>query len=423
MPRRTPAITVLVPLIAACSDVVGSSDIGDPVAGRTAFVESCASCHPSHDGLDLAMFAFPDTTIIRRALSHVSEATARDIVAHIRTFDVAPASRDARPFQPGGRVLESDITFAINLFGADAWPADLSAHDLAAIDPRDVAVAIPFPQWSSEADNTDWLSDVPFPESLLDRRPASPTLRTPRTYLDRYYDVWNTSDVTRAVIALRMAVMDDRDAAAPCDELSSGHPFARGEPERVEACFNALRWIASLAAQHALRNPSEPIPHEFHEIWWDVGNAIGNDSTSPIDQRALNRAAWRFLGWTFAPGDIRHNDVVYATDDLAELGLPRHAVFNSLRAMIARESWTRVPYEDAARAVLHAPDSWTYDVLRFGYEYLLSRLEAGIWPDDTLYPRQSVERAFRWAEPNLTEEQRAELLVLRDRLVELLVNH
>ncbi|GIT52818.1 MAG: hypothetical protein Ct9H300mP15_30310 [Gemmatimonadota bacterium] len=56
--------------------------------GRVAFKEECASCHAAGDGFDLAVFSFPDSTIIRRALGHVNELAANDIVAHIRTIQL-----------------------------------------------------------------------------------------------------------------------------------------------------------------------------------------------------------------------------------------------------------------------------------------------------------------------------------------------
>ncbi|MBI4513785.1 MAG: hypothetical protein HY702_06705, partial [Gemmatimonadetes bacterium] len=70
--------------------------------GHAAFVASCAPCHSTRDGFDLAFFAFTDTTIVRRAVNHVDTATALDIVAHIRSLDVKPVTRHVRPFQPRG---------------------------------------------------------------------------------------------------------------------------------------------------------------------------------------------------------------------------------------------------------------------------------------------------------------------------------
>ena len=83
-------------LLMTCLVVLGGCDVTDaepePVdietppppdasLGRTAFVASCAPCHASADGFDLAFFGFSDFDIVRRGVAHVDTATARDIVA------------------------------------------------------------------------------------------------------------------------------------------------------------------------------------------------------------------------------------------------------------------------------------------------------------------------------------------------------
>src|SRR6185503_8376951 len=102
-------------LLAACSD--RPTEPQDPtrvsdaiVRGRAAFLSNCTRCH-NGDGQDLAFFDFPDSAITRRALAHVSLATAEDIIAYIATLRTTPRPRDERLFQPGGVVLASDLAF------------------------------------------------------------------------------------------------------------------------------------------------------------------------------------------------------------------------------------------------------------------------------------------------------------------------
>jgi len=73
--------------------------------GQTAFAAACASCHPARDAFDLAYFSYSDTNIVRRALAHVSSATASSIVAYIHTI-VSPHVPEAKLlWQPGGSVV------------------------------------------------------------------------------------------------------------------------------------------------------------------------------------------------------------------------------------------------------------------------------------------------------------------------------
>src|SRR5688572_2895560 len=129
-------------LLAACGgDLVAVTEAPtlsppDPVAGRVAFETSCAGCHMSRDGWDLAYFGFADSTIVRRALKHVPLETARDIAAHIRSLQVAPVGRLARPFQPGGTRLADDRAFAMEIFGADDWPAEIDAAKISTANAR-----------------------------------------------------------------------------------------------------------------------------------------------------------------------------------------------------------------------------------------------------------------------------------------------
>src|SRR6186997_2988430 len=129
---------------AACSDSSrGPNDPalkGDPLLGRLAFEQSCSGCHASRDAFDVKTFGFMDTTIIRRAVRHVDTATARNIVAYVRTIAAPRIEETVQLFQPTSVTLASDMAFATALFGKDEWPSNLTTSGLLSIDPRRVAV-------------------------------------------------------------------------------------------------------------------------------------------------------------------------------------------------------------------------------------------------------------------------------------------
>ncbi|MBT6375083.1 MAG: hypothetical protein HOJ74_10255 [Gemmatimonadales bacterium] len=61
---------------------------------------------------------------------HVDTTTALHIVAYVQSPSVDPVGRFQRVFHPGGAQLQSDMDFAMNLFGDDQWPETLSSADL-----------------------------------------------------------------------------------------------------------------------------------------------------------------------------------------------------------------------------------------------------------------------------------------------------
>src|SRR5688572_27732186 len=173
--NRSPELSfpLVILLVAACSDASpGPSDPAAPrpdvSVGRAAFVQDCSTCHASGDGFDLKTFGFSDSTIIRRAVKHVDTATAHSIVAYIHSIAAPRNDEDVRLFQPKGEPLAGDVEFAKALFGRDAWPAGLTSAELAAIDPRQVQVAIRLPAWSDESSNTDWMPDFALPAGVLE---------------------------------------------------------------------------------------------------------------------------------------------------------------------------------------------------------------------------------------------------------------
>ena len=180
-------------------DVSGSFDLA-VARGEIAFLGECAQCHAARDGFDLAFFQFTDTTIVRRAVAHVTDPTAQDIVAYISSLDTYASSRHARPFHPGEALLSSDRSFAIRLFGMEGIPPDLDTEALRGIDPLEVAVAVPLPQWSIEENNLDWMRDGELPDRILDDRAS-----LARERLAQYYSNPTTENLGSTVAALRGA--------------------------------------------------------------------------------------------------------------------------------------------------------------------------------------------------------------------------
>ena len=363
-------------VLAGCSDPPSgptrpeSPAIGpDPALGRIAFEQSCSMCHASRDGFDLAMFGFTDTTIIRRAVKHVDTATARNIVAYIRTVQAPSEPEKLRLFQAGGAPLPGDLEFALALFGRDAWPAELTTAGLRAIDPRTVRIAARLPIWSDEATNLDWMPDDPLPPAILDFNGGLAA-----GAIAGYRAVPTRDNLLRAVNALRAA---DRTAANP------GAPCLLEDSTRVDygRCFQVRRWTSTLVALHILRNGGDNgLGAEVHDVWWDVGNAARRsraDPTVPVANPVENWVAWMFLGWSFDPSQ---HASVYTGGGFRQLGLIRHATFIALRSQVARPPNSMSPYDDLVNAVRFAPVSWTTAVTGFGLRHLVERLQAGDRP-------------------------------------------
>lgn len=375
-----------------------------PVFGRDAFVESCAGCHASGDGYDLKTFGFTDTTIIRRAVFHVDTASARNIVAHVRTLAAPRHDTRLRLFQPKGAPLAGDVEFANALFGRDAWPAEITTEQLLAIDPRKVQVAIKLPVWADEGSNMDWMPDFILPSGILDYSGG-----LARGAIAGYKAAPTSENLVRAVNALRTA---DRSAAnpdAPClleDTLRV----------RYRECFEVRRWTSTLVALHMLRNgTSVQLPNRMQDVWWDVGNAARKsrvDKSVPIANVRENWATWMFLGWSFDPS--LHSSF-YTGGAFREFGLTRHATFVALRSQVARPRNSVSAYEDLLNAARFSPASWTMSATQFGLRHLDERIKSGDRPtaaDAVAAAVASVNSAMMEANKKVTVAERAQLAAL-----------
>jgi hypothetical protein len=377
--RRTPRLFlpfVASILFSACSDSAGSAiDPGEvtasPVLGQMAFSQSCSGCHASADGFDLKIFAFSDTTIIRRAVKHVDTATARNIVAYIQSVQAPPNNASFRLFQPKGVALASDAEFAIALFGRDAWPDDMTTSKLLSIDPRNVQIAVQLPVWADEKSNMDWMPDFVLPAGILDYAGG-----LARGAIAGYNAAPTTDNLVRAVNALRSADRATANADAPClleDTLRV----------KWRECFEVRRWTSSLVAMHMLRfGLTSPLKDRMQDVWWDVGNAARKsrtDKTVPIANADQNWVKWMFLGWSFDPS---LHSTSYTGGGFKQIGLMRHATFVALRSEVARPKNSASVYEDVMNAAKFAPATWTMSATSFGLRHLDERLKGGDRPTD-----------------------------------------
>lgn len=373
--RRTARLFLPLALIAtvACSDSNGALDprvtTANPVMGQLAFDQSCSGCHASRDGFDIKTFGFADTTIIRRAVKHVDTTTAYNIVAYIHSLSAPPNNADLRLFQPKGSVLSGDVEFANALFGRDAWPSDLTSAQLAAIDPRNMAIALRLPVWADEKSNMDWMPDFALPPGVLDYSGG-----LARGAIAGYNAAPTADNLVRAVNALRTADRAVANSQAPCLLEDTVRV-------RYRECFEVRRWTSTLVALYLLRNgENAPVANTIHDVWWDVGNAARKsraDKTVPIANVDQNWAAWMFLGWSFDPS--LHSSS-YTGGGFRQVGLVRHATFVALRSQVARPRNSVNVYEDLLNAVKFAPSSWVMSVATFGLRHADERLTGGDRP-------------------------------------------
>lgn len=399
---RLSVIAVLGVALAACdsdsSPVEPPVDqiVGDVVAGEAAFIQDCASCHASGDGLDLAKFRFTDATIVRRALGHVDLQTSHNIVAYIRTLPGRRFDRDHRMFQPKDVVLDDDRAFATLLFGADRWPADWSTDDLLAIDPAETAAAIPLPLWSVERDNVDWMPDLPLPIDILRFNDGMA-----QTRLDRYRDDPSDANLESALSALRSASRNAGGDEAVCQLDRQINPSID-----YERCFEVQRWISTFSAQHLLRGSSSSrMGSATHDIWWDVGQTVRRSvvfGDGEIENGEELWTSWMYAGWIFRP---HRHATTYLSSGLVRIDLPRHATFMTLRSQVARVERSTHVYKDVNTAIRDAPDHWVMNVANFTLDHLLERQASGDLPPEARHAelRDDLDRARRTLSRRISE--------------------
>ena len=313
---------IIDPLTGDSLIVTKTGILGDGSFGELAFKAECGTCHASRDGFDLAFFNFSDDDIIRRGLAHVDSATVLAIRDYIRSIQsgLTTVDRETELFRPGSEKLASDVDFAVKLFGSDAWPRNLTVEELQRVDPRDIALSVPFPTWSSESSENDWMPETPLPESILSDQGG-----LVRSRLVAYYD-------TRSDAALRQLVDDfERVATQPgfaCEGTPGFHP-------RPAECFEARRWIASLTATHLIQHAiTRSVPEYMADLWWRVGEAAVSWSLGPGNvpnptERLRRRRvtnSWLTLSWIYDPARVGDNTAYFSeftkhTDERRQVAL------------------------------------------------------------------------------------------------------
>ncbi len=316
--------------------------------------------------------------------------------------------RGTRVFQPGSRMVVGDVVFALELFGADEWPAGLTTADLLAINPLEVSVAVPMPLWSDEITNRDWMPDRPLTAQVLEHSGGAV-----EDALAAYYANPGLDRLVRAVRALRRSQRENLDVGGVCQHIDGA-----GFIDPV-SCFEARRWTANLVGQHMLREDLDDHVHpDLHDAWWDVGNVARRTSRRAglLTNREENWAAWMYLGWMFDPG--RHASV-YTGLGLTNFALDRHATFVALRSQVARPVGSPAVYNDVASAANFAPPHWTFDAVRFGFTHILERIAGGESPREGRLEeaRSLLERTINRASRKVSDAELIELVQLRDEIV------
>ncbi len=347
--------------------------VGDPIAGAAAFVTSCAECHTTRDGFDLAHFRYPSRDVVRRAMGHVDAQTSHDIDAYIQSLNVPVALDRVAAFQPGGKIVPGDFEFWERAFGTPTWPTGLTVDALRAVDPRDLPVPFDLPEWSNENSNEDWLPDSPLRGEILDYGGGAIGAA-----LSDYYANPTETDLVRVLVGFDEA---SKSAGGLCTWAD------------IWPCFNARRWMSSFAAQHYLRSGRpESVPVEVAQIWWEVGeSAIAQQSVARSqaerDRAFRNGTRWLYLGYIFAPeafeepagymGTFMSSFRDTSTGEIRQF--PRVATFAALRRMVGNgRAHQRNPvqyFHDGRLATQRAPAEMKLDVAEFALTHFVERLQ------------------------------------------------
>ncbi len=341
--------------------------------GAEVFRAECASCHVAGDGFDLAHFGFPDSTILRRAVFHVSQQEAEDIVAHIERIPADAVGRSTPPFET--ERAADDVDFAVRLFGEDAWPAGVGEEELRAIDPSRIAAAVDLPLWSDESSNLDWMPDRPLPQAVLDGRD-----RWVQRLLGRYRRDATDENALAVSRALRWHYFAEASPHAVCRPEQGGGAI----PDPLE-CFEGLRWAAAFGANHLLAtggDPGEDIEGSTRlpDTFWDVGQAARAATLhheGELENDLENWVSWHWVGWIFAP---QNHASVYTAGGLSRTGLRRHATFVALRSLVDRRVGSAHPAKDLRNAAFHAPRPWLWNAVDTGIGMLEARAGRGEGP-------------------------------------------
>jgi mono/diheme cytochrome c family protein len=401
--------------LAGCADENPAAPPPEAIAaGREAFATECAICHTARDAFDLAFFGFADADIVRRAVKHVDESTANEIVAWVHSLDVTPVGRTTAPFQPGSEIVFDDTTFWRAVFDTGGWPDELTPAGLRAIDVRNVSVPLRMPLWSVEEATTDWLPDVPLDSMLLEH--AGGALRNA---IEAYH-------AAPSPVALGTAIERFREAS----ERPDGPCFGQeGAEARARECFEARRWMSALAAVDALRrNPApDSVAVDVLDLWWDTGKVAQSVFFHEGGQHPLEMvASWLYMAWSFRPTRFS-NEGGYLEQFLQLSGRQRMAAFTALRRMVAaedvHEALPAQRFGDAYIAAARCPQEIRAGVVRFAFEFLddwldeNAPLDAESRAEATILVERMYDDVSKLPPGMIEAGQLAAIATLRDRLL------
>lgn len=391
---------------------------GDAAAGRSMFLQTCATCHASGDGYDVAAFGFSSFDVMRRSLGHLDSVSARNVTAYIESL--RPVARvEGVPFQPRGSIGTTEEAFWVDAMGARDWPTGLSPEALRSIDPRELRVPLEMPGWSEESSLQDWMPDAPLPREVLDHDGGAL-----RSGLDAYYADPTEDHLLQAVAAFEAAVEG---------------PDRLCEDSDPVPCFDARRWMASLGGQHYLRyGHTEDVPVEVAEVWWSVGeSAIAlpgrllhldqpYEGFDRLSEHYILGARWMYLAFSFHP-EAFNEPGRYMGAFLREAELDRVSVFVALRRMVGDGLAHRENPDQVLQDGLIALESSDYavagGVAEFVFEYYLERFQQGLPEGLHLRgARELVDRAWTESQAKMHHDtpESARVEALRDQVLDLL---
>jgi mono/diheme cytochrome c family protein len=421
---------------------------GDAIRGEQVFTENCATCHVNSDAWDLQAFAMPDTMIHRRALAHVAEQEAFDIIEFVHSGDVQPlpgaevGEKERPPFQPGGRILPSDRAFAMEVFGQDQWPADLTPQDLLGVDVTEIPVPFRLPDWNVEGAEDDWLPTNPLPVRVADRRVFRSALRQYR------------SDPTDENMLQVYKAVHDVDRG-----WRDRYPFtSEFSDEDMAEVYELNRWISALVGSHVLRKGGNDMEHFralmnapypsnlmqgdrwavqsehrslVSEIWavGDIMRMHGPDSNQRMPEiygttgRDIKQSTvrWFYLAWLLRPEGESSFDILYFPRLIHTAGYPRVAAFFTAHMVVNGKLGFEKVYDLLVDFPAPVLEEWVPNFSQFIVDAYVDRIERGDYVDgDTHHQRNHLQRGITniiERNPHLTEGEKTDLREKRDFII------
>ncbi len=362
----------------------GGGIIGDSARGRTAWLTNCQPCHTGDQGWDIRNIAVSDTNIIRRALPHVNDTTAADIVAHIRALGAAgPLTKNTWLYQPGSPAtpVASDSMFAVTLFGADQWRTSISRDTLLNINVRNVRIPIALPKWSDEATRYDWvpgqggINEGQLPDTLL-------TLGSVQT---RFANWRNNPTMANAVIlAEHLRVRGHESALLPDAPCTYGYPNNSSPFYRAQDCFDLAKWSASFCYTAGLRLgiSGDSILSACEKTWWEAGHMAhkAQQFARTIDLRDLQITAWIYLG-SLKTLAANNDASLYFCGPASHISLNRWCSFYASMQLVRRPGLTAGSSEacsDIQSTAQFGYAPWHRNLIEFQLREMMYRLDHGL---------------------------------------------